>query len=159
MPAKKKKTTKKKPDGRGRPKGPSPANKAKLENFLAVLAETGHVGFAAGEAKIPITTLYRHKRQNKKFREQWDESIDCAVETILEPEAVRRGVSGWEEPLSYQGRWTGDYVRKYSDTLLIFLLKGAKPEKYRERFDYTGKQTVTQEATICYYPAKDPEPK
>lgn len=28
-----------------------------------------------------------------------------------------------------------DTVRKYSDTLTIFLLKGAMPEKYRERQD------------------------
>ena len=28
----------------------------------------------------------------------------------------------------------GGTVREYSDTLLIFLLKGMKPEKYRERY-------------------------
>lgn len=27
---------------------------------------------------------------------------------------------------------------EYSDTLLIFLLKGAKPERYRERVEHTG---------------------
>jgi len=26
-------------------------------------------------------------------------------------------------------------VREYSDTLLIFLLKGLRPAKYRERYD------------------------
>ena len=30
-----------------------------------------------------------------------------------------------------------DYVREFSDTLLIFLLKGAMPEKYRERHEIT----------------------
>ena len=29
-------------------------------------------------------------------------------------------------------------VREYSDTLLIFLLKGARPEKYHERHQHTG---------------------
>jgi hypothetical protein len=44
----------------------------------------------------------------------------------------------WQEGTS-QGRkqWTGAFLceveTKYSDTLLIFLLKGARPEKYAER--------------------------
>jgi hypothetical protein len=40
----------------------------------------------------------------------------------------------------YQGEKVGT-VQKYSDTLLIFLMKGVRPEKYRERFGHeiTGK--------------------
>jgi hypothetical protein len=30
------------------------------------------------------------------------------------------------------------YELEYSDTLLIFLLKGIRPEKYRERFEHSG---------------------
>ena len=29
-------------------------------------------------------------------------------------------------------------LQEYSDTLLIFLLKGLRPEKYRERFEHSG---------------------
>lgn len=32
----------------------------------------------------------------------------------------------------------GGYVREYSDVLLIFLLKGLKPEKYRDRLELKG---------------------
>lgn len=42
-----------------------------------------------------------------------------------------RALEGWEEPVFHLGVATGT-IRKYSDTLTIFLLKGAKPEKYRE---------------------------
>lgn len=41
-------------------------------------------------------------------------------------------------------RWTGAYLQevetRYSDTLLIFLLKGARPEKYKDRqsHEHTG---------------------
>ena len=37
----------------------------------------------------------------------------------------------------YKGQ-AGGTVRRYSDTLLIFLLKGLKPEVYRERLEVQG---------------------
>jgi hypothetical protein len=43
----------------------------------------------------------------------------------------------------YQGIQTAT-VRKYSDTLLIFLLKGRKPERYRERVEHSGKVSLEQ---------------
>ncbi len=36
------------------------------------------------------------------------------------------------EPVFYKGKAIAA-VRKFSDTLLIFMLKGAKPEKYRDK--------------------------
>ena len=37
-----------------------------------------------------------------------------------------------EEPVFYQGEVVGS-VRKFSDTLLMFLLKGNRPDKYKDR--------------------------
>ena len=62
----------------------------------------------------------------------------------IEAEAYRRAVTGYDEPVVYQGQMTqvidsetGDIkvlsVRKYSDTLMTLMLKGALPDKYRER--------------------------
>ena len=51
---------------------------------------------------------------------------------MLEDEAVRRAKDGVERPV-YQGGKLVGHVQEYSDTLLIFLLKGARPEKYRDR--------------------------
>jgi hypothetical protein len=45
------------------------------------------------------------------------------VADILEDEALRRAVA----------------VEGASDTLLIFLLKGARPDVYKERYEHTGK--------------------
>jgi len=42
----------------------------------------------------------------------------------------------------HQGKVCGG-IRKYSDTLLIFLLKAAYPEKYRERVDVNAQVNVT----------------
>lgn len=105
--------------------------------FLVALAKSGNVTKAAAAAKITRSTAYLLKREASDFAEAWDEAIEEAGD-LLELEARRRAVSGVKEPVFYQGEECG-YVRKYSDTLLIFLLKGAKPEKYRERFEHTGK--------------------
>jgi hypothetical protein len=51
----------------------------------------------------------------------------------LEDEALRRAVEGVEEPV-YQGGKQVGVIRKYSDALLMFLLKAARPEKYRENY-------------------------
>ena len=50
----------------------------------------------------------------------------------LEAEAKRRAVEGVEEPVFYQGKQCG-VIKRYSDALLMFLLKGAMPDKYKER--------------------------
>lgn len=71
------------------------------------------------------------------------EALDVGA-GALEDEAVRRAYVGVEEPLFYQGKQCGT-VRKYSDTLLIFLLKGAKPAKYRERVHTGNLCTLTDE--------------
>jgi hypothetical protein len=49
------------------------------------------------------------------------------------PAAIRRAYEGVERPVTVAGK--RELVREYSDTLLIFLLKGLRPAKYRERYD------------------------
>ncbi|MCH8830439.1 MAG: hypothetical protein IID45_12760, partial [Planctomycetes bacterium] len=39
----------------------------------------------------------------------------------------------------------------YSDVLLIFLMKGAQPEKYRERFDHRGNIDVQHDRKVTVY--------
>jgi hypothetical protein len=63
-----------------------------------------------------------------EFEEAHKEACDR-----LEQEARRRAVEGVDEPVFYKGEHCG-VVRKYSDTLLIFLLNGAMPHKYKSRF-------------------------
>jgi hypothetical protein len=50
----------------------------------------------------------------------------------LEDEALRRAYHGVEEPVFYEGVQCGS-VTRYSDKLLMFLLKARHPAKYRER--------------------------
>lgn len=60
-----------------------------------------------------------------------DEAIEQGSD-ILEAEAWRRAVEGVEEPV-YQGGKEVGRIQRYSDTLMVLLLKGHKPQKFRER--------------------------
>lgn len=117
--------------------------------FLEKLAETGHVTDSCTFASVSRETAYRHRREDEAFKAAWEEALDTAVGT-LEDEAWRRAKDGVDEPVFYQGEECGT-VRKYSDTLLIFLLKAHRPKLYRERVDVTtdGKPLTPQ----IYLPA------
>ena len=54
----------------------------------------------------------------------------------LEDEAVRRAYEGVERAVTVAGQ--REIIREYSDTLLIFLLKGARPERYRDNLRLEG---------------------
>jgi len=107
--------------------------------FLAILAEGGSVKLAAEKAKIGRRTAYEWKAADPEFAAAWEEAVEAGTDA-LEDEAKRRAYNGVDEPVFYQGEQCG-LVRKYSDTLLIFLLKARRPEKYRERTttEVTGK--------------------
>ncbi len=121
--------------------------------FLEKLAECGNVTRACKAAKVARWTAYRHRRDDPAFERAWDEALSIAV-GLLEDEAWRRAREGWLEPVFFKGEQQGS-VRKYSDTLLIFLLKAHNPAKYRENLDLTsGGQPLTVE--IKWRNAQDP---
>lgn len=138
----------------------APTKKARTprwqRGFLAALKDTGNVRLACEAVGVNRKTAYRRRASDQSFANLWEEAIDEAAD-LLEAEAVRRARVGVEEPVVYQGEIQGMWidpksgktvtqdtpgavlvpttVTRYSDTLLIFLLKGARPEKYRERFE------------------------
>jgi hypothetical protein len=110
-----------------------------VKAFLAVFAESGNVRLACEAAHIERSTAYRLRSSDVDFAAEWEQAQEQAAD-LLEQEARRRAHDGWDEPVFGslgQGQGSGEIgtVRKYSDTLLIFLLKGVRPEKYRERAD------------------------
>lgn len=108
----------------------------KRAQFLALLAECGNVTRAAEEAELSRVYLYQAKREDESFAAEWEEAARVGA-ARLEDEARKRAVEGWEEPVWHKGEMCGT-VRKFSDTLLICLLKAHHPDKYRENI----KQTV-----------------
>ena len=110
--------------------------KAKRAAFLAAYRETGNVKLAAEAAQISRSAHYRWVAE-PDYAEEFEQAKRDAVD-VLEAEARRRAVTGVLEPVGWYKGEAGGTVRRYSDTLLIFLLKGAAPEKYRERLEVRG---------------------
>lgn len=125
------------------------------DRFLEVLAETGNVRLSCLTVDVSRNTAYLHYHSNPAFAERWDDALEDAAD-VMEQEAQRRAVKGVEKPVIYKGEVAGTWVdddnnmvppgtpgarfvslavREYSDSLLMFLLKGARPEKYRDNYD------------------------
>lgn len=107
--------------------------------FLRSLARSGVVTTACRKAKIGRTTVYKTRDEDAEFAEAWDTALEEATD-VMEEEAHRRAVVGVLKPVYQGGKKVGS-IREFSDTLLIFRLKAALPEKYRERheIDHKGK--------------------
>lgn len=99
--------------------------------FLDALACTCNVSKACLVAGLSRTTVYEWRSENPDFAARWDQARRVGAD-VIEDEAIRRAVEGIDEPIYYQGVLV-DTVKRYSDTLAIFLLKGAKPEVYKDR--------------------------
>ena len=125
-----------------------------VKGFLSALSETGVVRSACDAAGIERSTAYDLRRADDTFAAEWDEALENAAD-LLEQEARRRAHKGIQRMkfdrgkpimvpvLSAEGLVLRDkngdpemvpYVEhEYSDVLMMFLLKAARPEKYRER--------------------------
>ena len=117
----------------------------KREKFLRHLEECGSVRRAARAANIGRNTVYVWRRKQPEFAAEWKAALEVAAD-LLQDEAFRRAHEGVDEPVFYQGKQV-DTVKRYSDSLLMFLLKGLKPEKYRDRIEQTA--TVDVAALIA----------
>jgi hypothetical protein len=105
--------------------------------FLGALAETGgNVTAACKKAKLPRATAYEWRDEDEAFRKDWDAALEIGTDA-LEDEALRRARDGVKKPIYQQGKRVG-YVQEYSDTLLIFMLKARRPDKFRERIQHSG---------------------
>lgn len=118
----------------------------KKAQFLALLSEYGNVTRAAEEADLVRVYLYQARKNDPDFAAEWEEAARVGA-ARLEDEARKRAVEGWEEPVWHRGEMCGT-VRKYSDTLLICLLKAHHPEKYAERQKVENKVTVSHEDAL-----------
>lgn len=104
--------------------------------FLKYLREGWSIAHAATKATLNRRTLYRYKDKHQEFSDEWDNAVDEGTD-MLEDILRERVVKGVERPVYYKGEVVGG-VAEYSDTLLIFLLKGRRPEKFRDRVDISA---------------------
>lgn len=98
--------------------------------FCTALADTSNIGKACKAIKLSRTAAYEWREADPEFAAMWDRALKIGVSGLAD-EAHRRGFEGVDEPVFHQGVQVAT-IKKYSDTLAIFLLKAHDPEKYRE---------------------------
>jgi hypothetical protein len=117
----------------------------KKKSFLTAFALCGNVTDASDKAEIGCKTHYGWMNLEHDERDAYREAFAEAQErafVVLEREARRRAVDGVENPIfDKDGNLVGHEI-KYSDTMLIFLMKGLRPDVYRETFKHEHSGTV-----------------
>lgn len=163
---------------RRKPTPKKPAEPVWQRGFLTALSLTGNVRLACESADVHKSTVYARRDDDELFSLAFAQARDDAADR-LEEEARRRAVEGVVKLKFHEGtpimvpgvnadgtpaknaKGEPIYVpyveHEYSDTLLIFLLKGARPEKYRENHKHEHTGAVAQ--VIVYRPEKDPYPE
>ena len=115
------------------PRTASPGNRltaAGIAAFLDALTETGMVVEAARRTGVPRASLYRKKAADAAFAARWAAALEAGLDGLRD-EAVRRARDGVEETVWHKGAAVGTR-RRYSDALLMFLLRAHQPGVYRE---------------------------
>ncbi len=92
-----------------------PRARAWRARFLETYRQTGNVRLSADAAGVSRFTPYKAAKADPEFAEQWQQAGEDALDAL---EAVAR-----------------QRAMRTSDTLLIFLLKSLRPDRYRERLD------------------------
>jgi len=127
---------------------PSQFSPAKKGAFLEAYRKIGTVAAAARVAGVDRRTHARWIKADPRYAAAFEESHEDFIE-LLEQEARRRGIVGWDEPVVYQGAYcyetdatTGQrrqvMVRKFDSMLLQAQLNMLRPEKYRYRHEHAG---------------------
>lgn len=85
------------------------------ETFLLILSQGNSITAAARAIGVSRQAIYNYRDHDAAFKRAWDNAIEEGLDT-LEDEAIKR-------------------AKKSSDLLLMFLLKGGRPDKFKDRVD------------------------
>ena len=119
-----------------------PANRShgftpkKKATFIALLADGFTVKDAAEQIGLSRRAAYNHRESDPDFAEAWREAFEESTE-LLDAEAFQRAM-GREEVVGVGKDGQPIVVKKYSDLLLIFLLKSRRPETGVTPLFWTG---------------------
>ena len=98
--------------------------------FLLCFEYAGTVTAACEMLHVSRTTVYEEKQRNEDFAVAWADVEERSTER-MELEAYRRAVLGTTKPMLSAGKIVTT-VQEFSDSLLMFMLKARRPERYRE---------------------------
>lgn len=103
--------------------------------FLLTLSRTGNPSVSCQASGLTRRQVAMIRQRDLFFAQAYDEALDDAAD-LLEAEAWRRALEGVAQPLLRAGQPMLDAagevitVRRYSDPLLVMLLRGCKPGKF-----------------------------
>ena len=100
------------------------------QGFLAALRRGLTITAAAEAVGVDRSTPFNWRRKNPAYAALWAAALDEGTDR-LEDEALRRGMRGVRQPV-YQGGKRVGYIMRYSDRLLLALLRARRPRKFRE---------------------------
>jgi hypothetical protein len=132
-------------DGRSQRTGPAPRRDAtRIESFLEELAETSNVAAAAAVADIPVSKVYRLRRDDPDFARRWYAALSEGYDN-LEMEVLLHLRGGGNEPVEDAGK------RKFDVATALRCLTAHRDSVAREK----GRRTLADEvATIAAINAK-----
>jgi hypothetical protein len=108
---------------------------ARARAFLAAYRINGSVVLSASAAGIEKSVHYRWLKNAAYARDF--ASAEAEFGDMLEAVAIARARDGVLDPVFYQGKPCGA-IRKYSDGLMLALLKRFKPDRYAARSEVSG---------------------
>ncbi len=112
--------------------------------FLEGLRVGMSISAAAKRIRVARPTVYYYRDRDVEFASDWEAAIEDGTDR-LEDEAFRRALEGVEKPVYYQGKAIGR-VRDYSDSLLMFMLRARRGEKFREAHKNDPKSAINVDA-------------
>lgn len=116
------------------------------QGFLEAFEDEGMVSKACQVVGVSRQAVYAERQRNEEFAVAWADVEERVVER-MEHEAYRRAVEGVEKPLVSAGRHVTN-VTEYSDSLLQFLLKARRPERYRENVKVEHAGAIAQRVQV-----------
>lgn len=136
--------------GKGGTGGWSDARLALIPEYKEKICELLRSGLfvseIAQELNIGVRSIRLWRESDKQFDSDYSDAESHATDS-LEKEAVRRAKSGVLEPVISAGKVVMDpddptkplMIRKYSDSLMMFLLKGKRREVYGDKREVDAK--------------------
>lgn len=114
-------------------------NTAQKDLYIEYLEKSGNESEARRYAGVRATAVRKALNDDPDFEEQ---VLECKsrIADMLEQEAFHRAVNGTVKNVYYKGEIVGEQT-EYSDSLLMFLLKGNKPEKYGDKTTLMGSKS------------------
>src|SRR5438046_2635871 len=95
----------------------------KRRKFLEHVADGLSIVKAAAAANVSRQTVYNWRRDDPEFARDWDDAYEAGTD-LLEDKAQDRALDG-------------------SDLMTIFLLKGRRPQRYRDNVKHESDVRVT----------------